>query len=198
MTRTRLLRPADYRRTRWANDGGWTSEVTREPENHDAAFNWRVSIAEIESDGPFSRFPGITRDLLLLEGRGIELQIDAQPPQSLTDQLAHLRFDGASSVSCHLVDGPARDFNVMTRHDWGHADVTIHRSADAELSLGLASIGTTIVYAASGDIAVRGTDWRADVAAGETLRIDAIDADVGSLQLRGTGDAIVVRLTPRA
>ncbi len=198
MIQTRLLRPDDYRRTRWANDGGWTSEVTREPENRGAAFDWRISIAEIESDGPFSHFPGITRDLLLLKGSGIELQIDAQPPQRLTDHLAHLRFDGASSVYCYLVDGPTRDFNVMTKFDWGSADITIHQSADAELSLSQPAAGTTIVHAVSGAIVVRGPDWNVDITAGETLRIDAAGRQPDSVQLCGSGEAIVVRLTPRA
>ena len=27
----RVLHPRDYRRTRWKNDGGWTTEIASEP-----------------------------------------------------------------------------------------------------------------------------------------------------------------------
>ena len=31
MSRLALLRTSDYRRVRWKNDGGWTTEIAREP-----------------------------------------------------------------------------------------------------------------------------------------------------------------------
>ncbi len=37
-------------------------------------FLWRVSIADVERDGPFSRFPGIDRTIVLLEGAGMRLR----------------------------------------------------------------------------------------------------------------------------
>ncbi len=36
-------------------------------------FIWRVSVADVASDGPFSRFPGIDRTIMLLEGAGMRL-----------------------------------------------------------------------------------------------------------------------------
>ncbi|MEP6882581.1 MAG: HutD family protein, partial [Dokdonella sp.] len=63
----RLLHARDYQRNRWKNDGGWTTEIASEPLADAASgFRWRVSIAEIETDGPFSQFTGVERDLLLL------------------------------------------------------------------------------------------------------------------------------------
>ena len=77
--RVRVLRHVDYRRMRWKNGGGWTTELAAFPESGaDAAapFDWRVSIAEIESDGAFSPFPGCDRHIALLEGVGMELRFD--------------------------------------------------------------------------------------------------------------------------
>jgi len=31
MSRLALLRASDYRRVRWKNDGGWTTELARDP-----------------------------------------------------------------------------------------------------------------------------------------------------------------------
>ena len=66
----RVLRTADYRRMRWKNGGGWTTELAVSPEPGADAFDWRISIAEIESDGAFSTFPLCDRWIALLEGNG--------------------------------------------------------------------------------------------------------------------------------
>ncbi len=123
MTRLTLLRASDYRRVRWKNDGGWTTEIAREPADASDDFRWRISIADIESDGPFSTFPGVVRDLLLLSGNGIELDIDDASPLRLTERFQRVRFGGDARVECRLVAGPTRDFNVMARQDTVRADV---------------------------------------------------------------------------
>jgi environmental stress-induced protein Ves len=112
MRLVRLTR-ADYRRMPWRNGGGWSTEIARHPAGEDA-FDWRVSIAEIGADGPFSAFDGCERSLVLLEGAGMEVRIDGAP--SLVDRRGQvLAFDGAAAVQCRLLDGPTRDFNVITR-----------------------------------------------------------------------------------
>ena len=65
--RMRVLRRADYRRMPWKNGGGWTTQLAAFPESDATVpFDWRVSIAEIESDGAFSAFPGYDRHIALL------------------------------------------------------------------------------------------------------------------------------------
>jgi environmental stress-induced protein Ves len=51
-----LIPANEYRRERWKNGLGWTREIAREPADGDA-WTWRLSIAEVEKDGPFSAFP---------------------------------------------------------------------------------------------------------------------------------------------
>ena len=54
----RLLTPNDYRSMPWKNGAGRTTEIAVHPAGAALdAFAWRVSIADIERDGPFSRFP---------------------------------------------------------------------------------------------------------------------------------------------
>jgi environmental stress-induced protein Ves len=57
----------------WRNGGGVTRELLAWP----AGGQWqvRVSVAEIETDGPFSPFPGIERWFAVLEGGGVLLTI---------------------------------------------------------------------------------------------------------------------------
>jgi environmental stress-induced protein Ves len=75
-----LLAPADYRRMPWKNGGGHTLEVATHPAGADvASFEWRVSVADITRDGPFSTFPGIDRTLVLLAGRGMRLAGGGDP-----------------------------------------------------------------------------------------------------------------------
>ena len=99
----------------WKNGGGTTLEIAIRP--HDAAwagFDWRMSIAEIESDGPFSTFAGIDRTLVVLAGRGMRLTgirdeaLDVRPYDLVT-------FAGEAQIESRLLDGPTRDLNVMTR-----------------------------------------------------------------------------------
>ena len=70
----RLLTPADYRPMPWKNGAGRTTEIAAHPAGAALdAFAWRVSIADVERDGPFSRFPGIDRTIVLLDGAGMRL-----------------------------------------------------------------------------------------------------------------------------
>jgi hypothetical protein len=59
--RSHVVAANEYRRVRWKNGAGWTREIVRVPDRED--WDWRLSIAEIEQDAPFSVFPGIDREL---------------------------------------------------------------------------------------------------------------------------------------
>ena len=72
--RARVIRNEDLVRVPWKNGGGTTAEVAAFPEGSGfETFGWRISMADVASDGPFSLFPGIDRTLIVVEGDGIEL-----------------------------------------------------------------------------------------------------------------------------
>ena len=111
----RVLRAADRIATPWKNGGGVTREVAAFPPGAAMdAFEWRISLAEIAADGPFSVFPGVDRVLTVIEGQGLMLDVGgrllvldaASPP---------LDFAGDAKVSARLTDGPIRDLNLMVR-----------------------------------------------------------------------------------
>src|SRR5690606_15272177 len=61
----------------WKNGGGSTTTIAvGPPEAGFDDFDWRVSLATISEDGPFSRFPGVDRTLALVDGHGMTLDID--------------------------------------------------------------------------------------------------------------------------
>jgi environmental stress-induced protein Ves len=112
----RILRSADYRRMPWKNGGGETREIAVWPAG--AALNaleWRISLASVASDGPFSTFEGVTRTLCVIQGAGIELRVGNEPAVELRTSSEPYAFDGEVPTSASLLDGPIVDLNVMSR-----------------------------------------------------------------------------------
>lgn len=101
---------ADVAPTPWRNGGGTTQVLLAWP----AAEEWRVriSIAEIASDGPFSRYMGAERWFAVLEGAGVKVQVGGGS-QILTPESEPFRFSGNADVGCTLLAGPTRDLNLM-------------------------------------------------------------------------------------
>lgn len=106
-----LLRAATRVSTPWKNGGGETATVAVFPEGAGLSdFDWRVSIARVEGDGPFSAFPGIDRTLTILSGGSMALNGHVLTPAS-----APFSFDGGEAVQALVTGGPVQDLNVMTR-----------------------------------------------------------------------------------
>ena len=112
----RILRAADHKRMPWKNGGGETVEIAVFPEGAGLSqFDWRVSMARVDDDGPFSNFPGIDRTLSILEGAGIMLNIEGRAARRLIIESAPHPFPADVATSAGLIAGPVVDFNVMTR-----------------------------------------------------------------------------------
>jgi environmental stress-induced protein Ves len=98
----------------WLNGGGVTSEVAARPLGGDpAAFDWRLSIATIAGDNPFSSYPGIDRLLMPISPQGLDL-LDGGAPLHLGQYDVH-RFAGENDVASFGVTEPTLDLNLMTR-----------------------------------------------------------------------------------
>ncbi len=109
------IKAETYRHMPWKNGGGETIEIAVFPEGAGTdAFDWRVSMAAVASDGPFSGFLQIDRTLCLLTGHGICLQI-GRMTYTLDAKSPPLAFAGDVATTATLTDGPVTDLNVMTR-----------------------------------------------------------------------------------
>ncbi|HEX7992014.1 MAG TPA: HutD family protein, partial [Stenotrophomonas sp.] len=89
---SRVIHSALYQRERWRNGLGWTREILRLPEQGD--WQLRLSIAEIEQDAAFSAFPGVERELVLLQGEGLRLRFADGRCETLLPPYQRLRFAG--------------------------------------------------------------------------------------------------------
>ena len=122
--------------TPWKNSGGFTREIACHPPGAGLdRFDWRVSIAHVASDGPFSAFAGVDRVITLLEGGGVHLQgLDGRFDHRLDTPLAPFAFAGDTPVTGTLLAGDCHDFNVMTRRSVCYARVRVYRGAVEEAS----------------------------------------------------------------
>ncbi len=107
-----VVRESAYRTVPWKNGGGVTREIFREPAEP-APFDWRLSLATIDSSGPFSVFEGYHRTLVLVHGAGVELDFGQQGRSRLTTPGQRVSFDGNWQTRCQLLDGPSTDLNLI-------------------------------------------------------------------------------------
>lgn len=191
----RLIRSSDYQRKRWKNDGGWTTEIASAPLADSASgFRWRVSIADIETDGPFSLFPDIDRDLLLLAGKGIELDIDEAPPVRLDQRFQRIHFAGEADVHCRLLAGPTRDFNVMTVR--GRVAAEIHaRPLTGTMLIFAEPKSHWLIHVVAGQALARDSHQSVTAECGETLILEQPEDQRERIVLEGGGELVLVKFS---
>jgi hypothetical protein len=118
-----LVRADEVAPQPWRNGGGRTRELLAWPTADD--WQLRVSVADIEADGPFSAFPDVQRWFAVIEGAGVVLRFaDGERRIECGDE--PLQFDGAAAPGCRLIVGPTRDLNLMLRGAAG----AMHTAAD--------------------------------------------------------------------
>lgn len=194
--RSRVIPSYEYRRTRWRNGAGWTREIHAEPLDgaSDGDWSFRLSIAEITADAPFSCFPGIDRELVLLAGEGLRLRFADGACVELSPPYGRHRFAGEDEVTGELVDGPTQDFNLMWRRDVWTAELWRRPM-----------VGAMVIFAEPGSLwAVHVLGGQArfadgsglpDLAMGDTALLQAGDERLRHV-LDGGGEALLIRLSP--
>lgn len=128
----------------WKNGGGSTRELACWPQGAGMdGFEWRVSVATIAAPGPFSAFPGVDRQIMLLDGDGVHLRSDdGQLDHDLSQRWQPLAFGGDVPVDCSMLGGPSTDFNLMVRRGrWqGRLQVTDHARVAGRAHAGLCMV----------------------------------------------------------
>ena len=140
-------------RTRWKNARGFTQELAmyRQPTSRSSShterrlsslnfndgatiinFDWRVSLAQIDRDSPFSLFPGVDRTLIYIRGQGFRLyslktseEARAGLDVILDKPLTNINFPGELSLYAKLIPNSkgminqeiSTDFNIMVRRE---------------------------------------------------------------------------------
>ena len=110
----RVQRFDEHRAMPWANGLGTSYEVASD-RNADGEWTWRVAIAPVVVDGQFSSLPGVNRELLVIEGNGMVLEVGGESVECWPGRV--VRFSGDSTTFARLVDGPVVDLGLMTVRD---------------------------------------------------------------------------------
>jgi uncharacterized protein len=101
-----IIRTADVAPQPWAGGGGTTRELRRAADGA-----WRLSLAEVDADGPFSSFPGRHRLLTVVDGPVLRLVVDGV--ESLVEPRRPFAFDGGAEVVASVPEGAVRVLNVI-------------------------------------------------------------------------------------
>ena len=192
--RSRVLPAHLYRRERWKNERGWTREIARSPGL--GAWNWRLSIAEIEEDAPFSRFDGIERELVLLSGNGLRLRFDDGAVDELLPPHDRVRFAGERGVQGELIDGPTQDFNLMWRRDAIDAQLW-HRPLVGPMVMFVEPGSVWAVHLFAGQARFADASGLPALATADTALLVAPGAARERFVLDGGGEVLLVRLQQR-
>lgn len=194
MTQSRLLRAADYPRMPWKNGAGSTLEIARDAGDGLDGFGWRLSIADVGESGGFSAFVGYQRVITVLEGAGMQLEVDGERSRALT-ALDAFAFNGGSAVHCELIDGPIRDFNLIYSPKRYAARLQWLR-VEGEIKL-FSAASTVLLFAAEGGVSL-GVDGQCSdlLGAHDCLHLETSGV-LAEVTLSGNGGACcLIELTP--
>jgi environmental stress-induced protein Ves len=114
MTDVSIIEPTSFSAMPWRNGLGTTIELLKQDLPDGDGFAWRLSMADVTTNGEFSNFSGYDRSLLLLEGNGLTLDCDGTIHR-LEKPLQSARFSGDDPTVATLHDGPVKDFNIMVQ-----------------------------------------------------------------------------------
>ncbi len=166
----RILDPLKLPPVPWKNGGGVTREIAGDPPT------WRLSLADVASEGPFSVFSGLERILTVIEGAGMELHFDQRIRYARLGQ--PLRFPGDAPVTGMLPDGPVRDLNLIYDPSRVSGSVQVYSGAQ-NLPTDQAEVA---IYVLAGPATLQGEP----LAAGQMIleRAAALDLAQGSEVIR--------------
>ena len=118
----------------WANGRGTSFEIASDRDDA-GNWSWRLAMAPVNEDGPFSRIECVNRFLAVVQGNGMLLTVDRKKLQCLPMQV--VRFRGDAITEAALTDGPIMDINLMIRRKEADGDMTLVSESG---SLNVASI----------------------------------------------------------
>jgi len=162
-----VLKADQYTKMLWKNGAGYTLEIARSLGDLD--FDWRISMADVTTSGPFSLFPNKQRIITVLDGKGIVLHVDDLPARSL--KLGDIfAFHGESQVHSELADGAIRDLNLIYDPAKFHARFQRVDGTEAQTFLSSADLIFIFNSGSAAEVAIEEKAFL--LAAHETLKIE--------------------------
>ncbi|WP_086642871.1 HutD family protein [Acetobacter sp. DsW_063] len=125
-----ILRIDEIESSPWKNGGGVTREIAVARDDDERVL-WRLSVADIARDGPFSSFEQTDRSMALLNGSGLDLIFfDSGNTLSLDRRGTILRYPGAPGPLARLRAGPCRAVNFMNSQGATPMALTVFREPE--------------------------------------------------------------------
>ena len=137
----------------WANGRGTSYEIASD-RIESGEWTWRLAMAPVNEDGPFSPIECVNRFLAVVEGAGMLMSVDRKKLQCLPMQV--VRFRGDAITEATLLDGPIMDINLMVRRKETEGEMAI--VSDTGLLR-----GASIVVAVGGSAQVKCGDTTIDL-----------------------------------
>jgi environmental stress-induced protein Ves len=128
----RIIRSSEFEEGRWRNGMGVSWDIASWPMGTDD-FGWRLAIARIDGDVPFSHYPQVARVFTLIEGQGLDLDFEGQPTLAVDRLFVPHPYPCDVPTFCRLRDGPCRALNLFMRREAWRGDVDI-LSSNAEIT----------------------------------------------------------------
>lgn len=128
----RVQRFIDHTPMPWANGVGTSYEIASD-RDADGQWSWRLALAPVIEDGPFSRMPCIDRKLLLVEGTGLELVIDGKT--TICRPGIVVGFRGEAVTTAAIPNGPVIDLGLMVHRKKALGNMWFDANADEILDV---------------------------------------------------------------
>ena len=178
-----IIRFSELTESTWKNGGGVTREIACATLGENRI--WRLSMADVTCDGPFSAFAEYVRILTVVKGQGMVLQNDGG---NIDADLWHpVQFSGALNVNAQLKSGPSTNLNLMFNPAYCTGDVTaLHGPCNR--SLALAEQRLFAVHSLAGALGVNGCS---PLLPGDTA---IITSDVGQVDLADGDAALLIQI----
>jgi environmental stress-induced protein Ves len=177
-----IIEPIQFKTVSWKNGLGETIEMAINPGATLDNFDWRLSMAKVVEDGVFSNFSGYTRNLILIEGDGIDLTHDENKTDKLNHLLDYATFDGSSKTMSTLHSSAITDFNVITRTSNVHAKISCQQHAQ-QLPIEASELCFVYSLLKSAEISVKDQENKLPIPAGHLVKLS--QTEQGSVHISG-------------
>jgi environmental stress-induced protein Ves len=190
------LTSADVVEQPWKNGRGVTHELAIWPPGASLEhldFDWRISRSAVEESGPFSKFAGFDRVLVVTRGAGLTLTHGDEAPRTRLRAHEPYRFSGAWPTRCELSTGAVEDLNVIFRAAGCTAHVEVSRLHDRRRRDAIGP-GHAFAHVLSGRATVRITSEEEpfELETGESLWAQSLAREEEIDIAGGSDDTVVV------
>jgi uncharacterized protein len=112
----RIIRKSDLVEGRWRNGMGVSWDIAADSDGFAAGeFDWRLAIARIDADVPFSLYEGVDRVFTMMEGNGLDLEFEDSRMLPVCHANVPHFFSCDVPAFCHLHDGVCFALNLFVK-----------------------------------------------------------------------------------